>query len=115
MVEEEVAVLVVLVRRHRRAVGAAVRQAVYDEVPGAVEEATGLAAVRRVMPSRCAACTCPWCAWHRRFSTRRTARIEELNSHSPGSGGPMAAALKRYNGGRVLVFVMGAFAGMSGD
>jgi len=27
----------------------------------------------------------------------------------------MAAALKRYNGGRVLVFVMGAFAGMSGD
>ena len=27
----------------------------------------------------------------------------------------MATALKRYNGGRVLVFVMGAFAEMSGD
>ena len=35
------AVLVVLVRRHRRAVGAAVRRAVDDEVPGAVEEETG--------------------------------------------------------------------------
>ena len=27
----------------------------------------------------------------------------------------MVAALKRYNGGRMLVFVMGAFAEMSGD
>ena len=27
----------------------------------------------------------------------------------------MATALKKYNGGRVLVFVMGAFAEMSGD
>jgi len=45
-----VAVLVVLVRRHRRAVGAAVRHAVDDEAPGAVEEEAGLAAVRRVPP-----------------------------------------------------------------
>ena len=36
MVEEEVAVLIGLVRRHRRAIGAAVRRAVDDEVPGAV-------------------------------------------------------------------------------
>jgi len=42
---EEVAVLVVLVRRHRRAVGAAVRRAVDGEGPGAVEEETGPAAV----------------------------------------------------------------------
>jgi len=46
-----VAVLIVLVRRHRRAVGAAVRQAVDDEVPGAVEEEAGPAAVQRVPPS----------------------------------------------------------------
>ena len=46
MVEKEVAVL--LVRRHRRAVGVAVRRAVDDEVPGAVEEEAGPAAVRRV-------------------------------------------------------------------
>ena len=45
---EEVIVLVVLVRRHRRAVGAAVRWAMDDEVPGAVEKETGPAAVRRV-------------------------------------------------------------------
>ena len=38
VVKEEVAVLIVLVRRHRRAVGAAVRRAVDDEGPGAVEE-----------------------------------------------------------------------------
>jgi len=50
VVEKEVAVLVVLVRRHRRAVGAAVRRAVDDEVPGAVEEGAGPAAVRRVPP-----------------------------------------------------------------
>ena len=43
------AALVVLVRRHRRAVGAAVRRVLGDEVPGAVEEA-GPAAVRRVPP-----------------------------------------------------------------
>ena len=48
VVIEEVAVLVVLVRRHRHAGGAAVRRAVDDEVPGAVEEETGPAAVRRV-------------------------------------------------------------------
>jgi len=35
-------------RRHRRAVGAAVRRAVHDDVPGAVEEEAGPAAVRRV-------------------------------------------------------------------
>jgi len=53
VVKEEVAVLIVLVRRHRRAVGAAVRRAVGDEVPGAVEEEEeeeGPAAVRRVPP-----------------------------------------------------------------
>ena len=44
------AVLIALVRRHRRAVGAAVRRAVDDEVPGAVEEEAGPAAVLRVPP-----------------------------------------------------------------
>ena len=48
VVKREVAVLVVVVRRHCCAVGAAVRRAVDDEVPGAVEEETGPAAVRRV-------------------------------------------------------------------
>ena len=43
-------VLVVLVRRHCCAVGAAVRRAVDDEVPSAVEEKTGPAAVRRMPP-----------------------------------------------------------------
>ena len=47
VVEKEVAVLIVLVRRHRCAVGAVGRRVVDDEVPGAVEEA-GPAAVRRV-------------------------------------------------------------------
>ena len=46
---------------------------------------------------------------------KRAARIDELNGHPPGSDGPMATALKRYDGGRVLVFVMGAFAEMSED
>ena len=46
MVLEEVAVLVVLGRRHCRAVGAVVCRAVDDEVPGAVEEEAGPAAVR---------------------------------------------------------------------
>jgi len=41
----------------------------------------------------------------------RAARIDELSGHPPGSDGQMAAALKRYNGGRLLVFVIGAFAG----
>jgi len=50
VVKEEVAVLIALVRRHRRAVGAAVRWAVGDEVPGTVEEEAGPAAVRRVPP-----------------------------------------------------------------
>ena len=46
VVVEEVAVLVVLVRRHR----AAVRRAVDDEVSSAIKEETGPAAVRRVSP-----------------------------------------------------------------
>jgi len=50
VVNEEVAVLIALVRRHCRAVGAAVRRAVDDEVPGAVEEEMGPAVVRRVHP-----------------------------------------------------------------
>ena len=48
VVEKAVAVLIVLVRRHRRALGAAMRRAVDDEAPGAVEEEAGPAAVRRV-------------------------------------------------------------------
>ena len=50
MVIEEVAVLIALVRRYRRAVGAAVSRAADDDAPGAVEEETGPAAVRRVPP-----------------------------------------------------------------
>ena len=46
---------------------------------------------------------------------KRAARIGELNGHLPGSDGQMVTAPKRHNGGRVLVFVMGAFAEMSGD
>jgi len=46
---------------------------------------------------------------------KRAARVDELKGHPSGSDGPMATALKRYNGGRVLVFVMGAFAEMSED
>jgi len=46
----EVVVLAVLVSWHHRAVGATVRRAVGDVVPGAVEEETGPAAVRRVSP-----------------------------------------------------------------
>jgi len=46
---------------------------------------------------------------------KRAASVDELNGHPPGSDGPMAPALKRHNGGRVLVFVMGAFAEMSED
>jgi hypothetical protein len=76
VVKEEVVVLVVLVRRHRHAVGIAVRRAVGDEVPGAVEEETGPATVlsgapRAPRPPECDACTCPWSAWYRRCSTRR--------------------------------------------
>ena len=48
VVEKEVAVLIVLVRRHRRAVGAAVRRAVNDEVRAQSRR-------RRAQP-RCAAC-----------------------------------------------------------
>ena len=50
MVKEEVTALVVLVRRNCCAVGTAVRWAVDDEVPSAVEEKTGPAAVRRMPP-----------------------------------------------------------------
>ena len=46
---------------------------------------------------------------------KRAARTNELSGHSPGSDGQMVAALKRYNGGRVLVFVVGAFAKMPED
>jgi len=46
---------------------------------------------------------------------KRAARIDELNGHSSGSNGPMVIALKRHNGDRVLVFVMGAVAEMPGD
>jgi len=46
---------------------------------------------------------------------KRAARIDEVKGHPPGSDRPMATALKRYNGGRVLVFVMGAFAEMPKD
>jgi len=45
-----VAVLIALVRRHRRAVGAVARRVVDNEVPGAVEEEAGPAVVRRVPP-----------------------------------------------------------------
>ena len=50
VVKGEVAVLIALVRRHRHAVGAAVRRAVDNEVPGAVEDfnynsASGLQAI----------------------------------------------------------------------
>ena len=48
VVKEEVAVLVVLVRRYCCAVGAAGRGAVDGDAPGAVEKKTGPAAVRRV-------------------------------------------------------------------
>ena len=41
MVKEKVFVVVVFVRRHRRAVGTAVRRAVDDEVPDAAEEQAG--------------------------------------------------------------------------
>ena len=37
---------------------------------------------------------------------KRAARIDKLNGHPPGSDGPVVAALKRYNGGHVLVFVL---------
>jgi hypothetical protein len=46
---------------------------------------------------------------------KRAARTDELNGHPPGSDGPMVTALKGHNGGRVLVFVMSAFAEMPGD
>ena len=46
---------------------------------------------------------------------KQAARVDELNGHPPGSDGPMVTALKKYNGGQVLVFVMGAFAEMSED
>jgi len=50
-----------------------------------------------------------------RVYLKRAARIGELNGHPPGSDGQVVAALKRYSGCRVLVFVVGAFAEMSED
>ena len=50
VVKEKLTALVVLVRRHCYAVGAALRRAVDDEVPSAVEKKTGPAAVRRMPP-----------------------------------------------------------------
>ena len=50
LVKEKVAILAVLVRRHCYAIGAALRRAVDDEVPSAVEKKTGPAAVRRMPP-----------------------------------------------------------------
>ena len=46
---------------------------------------------------------------------KRAARVDELNGHPSGSDGSMVTALKGHNRGRVLVFVMGAFAEMPGD
>ena len=46
---------------------------------------------------------------------KRAARIGKLNGHPPGTDGLMVTALEGHNGGQVLVFVMGAFAEMSGD
>ena len=60
----------------------------------------------------------PVAAWQEEVARdylKRAARIDELNGHPPGSDGPMATALKRFNGGRALVFVVGAFAEMSED
>ena len=75
VIKEEVVVPVVIARWHCRAVGAVVRRAVADEVPGAVEEEKGPTAVRLVpqgiLASGCAACTCPCYAWHRRCSRKR--------------------------------------------
>ena len=34
-----------------------------------------------------------------RVYLKRAARTDELSGHAPGSDGPMATALKRYNGG----------------
>ena len=49
--------------------------------------------------------------------TTSSAQRGSVNSaaYPPGPDGPMVAALEGYNGGRVLVFVMGAFAEMPGD
>ena len=51
VVVEEVAVLVVLVRRHRHAVRAAVRRAVVGEISSAIKEETGPAAAHRLPQS----------------------------------------------------------------
>ena len=58
VVEKEVAVMIVLVRRNRCAVGAVVRRVVDDEVPGAVEEEAGPAAVRLVPQAFWMRCLC---------------------------------------------------------
>ena len=46
---------------------------------------------------------------------KRAAKINELNGHPPGTDGLIVTVLERFNGGRVLVFVMGTFAEMPGD
>ena len=46
---------------------------------------------------------------------KRAARIDEFNGHPPGSDGPMVTALKRHNGGRVMVFVMDTFTELPGE
>ena len=50
-------------------------------------------------------------AWSSEFITWEAV----CNGHPPGTDGPMVTALKGYNGGQVLVFVMCAFAEMPGD
>jgi len=56
MVKGEVEALAALVCWHCRAVGAAVRRAVGDEVPGAVQEETGPTAVCRAPQTFCMCC-----------------------------------------------------------
>jgi len=89
VVIEEVAVLIVLVRRQHRAVGAAVRRAVDDEVPGAVEEEAGPAArssvfglslsgVPRTLAGQLAARLGVRCATH----TARTRPADETDANN---------------------------------
>jgi len=46
---------------------------------------------------------------------KRAAWIYELNDHPSGANGPMVTGIKKFSGGRVLVFEMSAFAEMPGD
>jgi len=56
-----------------------------------------------------------WQAEVARDYLKPAARIGGINGRPPGSDGHMVTALKKHNGGRVLVFMIGAFAEMSGD